>query len=250
MQPSSPRAELLRFHPDLRVLTERVAKFDGGRRETYIRVAEMTDEDRKLTQMHALFFAPEIPGARTRDLFQIVATIPSDGSDANDAIGVHVIDIVKSFRFESGPRHLSHDHGTPTTTRTRHPEGVREFWEGFYGDRDRVWSGRPNVVLVDEVTGLTPGTRARPGLRRGCRDAIWFAQQGSLVTATDISQVGARPREGARHRCRRGRPHHVGAAPTSAGRSRPAPSTWSRRTSSTRRSTIPVTPPSGPRRRR
>jgi hypothetical protein len=97
-------AQLLRFHPDLRVLTERVAKFDGGRRETYIRVAEMTDEDRKLTQMHALFFAPEIPDARTKDLFQIVATIPSDGSDANDTIGVHVIDIVKSFRFESGPR--------------------------------------------------------------------------------------------------------------------------------------------------
>jgi hypothetical protein len=86
------------------VLTERVAQFDGGRRETYLRIAEMTDEGRKLTQMHALFFAPELPGARTKDLFQIIATIPSDEGDTNDAIGVQVIDIVKSFRFESGPR--------------------------------------------------------------------------------------------------------------------------------------------------
>ncbi len=51
-----------------------------------------------------------------------------------------------------------------------------------------MWSGRPNVVLVDEVTGLTPGTALDLGCGEGA-DAIWLAQQGWLVTATDISQV-------------------------------------------------------------
>jgi hypothetical protein len=97
-------AQLLRLHPDLRVLTERVAHFDGGRRETYLRIAETTEEGRPITQMHALFFAPSIPGARTRDLFQIIASIPSTDDDAHDDLGVQVIDIVQSFRFESGPR--------------------------------------------------------------------------------------------------------------------------------------------------
>jgi hypothetical protein len=94
-------AHLLRLHPDLRVLTERMAHFDGGRRDTYLRIAETTDEGQPITQMHALFFAPLVPGARTRDLFQIIATIPNQ---APDEIGLQVIDIVKSFRFESGPR--------------------------------------------------------------------------------------------------------------------------------------------------
>jgi hypothetical protein len=94
-------AHLLSVHPDLRVFTERMAHFDGGRRDTYLRIAEMTDDGRPMTQMHALFFAPLVPGARTRDLFQIIATIPKT---APDELGVQVIDIVKSFRFESGPR--------------------------------------------------------------------------------------------------------------------------------------------------
>jgi hypothetical protein len=94
-------AHLLRLHPDLRVLTERIAHFDRGRRDTYLRVAETTDDGRPVTQMHALFFAPEIPGARTRDLFQIVGTVPND---ASDDIALQFLDIVKSFRFESGPR--------------------------------------------------------------------------------------------------------------------------------------------------
>jgi hypothetical protein len=97
-------AHLLRLHPELRVLTERLAQFDGGRRETYLRVAEIVEDGRSMTQMHALFFAPPIPGARTRDLFQVIATIPTEVGDADDQVGVQVIDIVKSFRFESGPR--------------------------------------------------------------------------------------------------------------------------------------------------
>ena len=26
---------------------------------------------------------------------------------------------------------------------------TREFWEQFYAEREQVWSGRPNVVLVE-----------------------------------------------------------------------------------------------------
>jgi hypothetical protein len=97
-------AQLLHRHPEVRVLTERLAQFDGGRRETYLRVVQLHnggDDDIELAQIHALFFAPRVPGARTADLFQIIATAPAD------AVGDHaqlVLGIVKSFRFESGPR--------------------------------------------------------------------------------------------------------------------------------------------------
>jgi hypothetical protein len=96
--------QLARQHADVRLVTERMAHFDGGRRETYLRVVETRADgpgSEALTQLHALFFAPRVGGARTADLFQIIGTGPSD---ASDAYGMHVIDIVKSFRFETGPR--------------------------------------------------------------------------------------------------------------------------------------------------
>jgi SAM-dependent methyltransferase len=65
---------------------------------------------------------------------------------------------------------------------------VREFWEQFYGDRDQVWSGRPNEVLVEECEGLEPATALDLGCGEGA-DAIWLAQQGWAVTAADVSQV-------------------------------------------------------------
>jgi hypothetical protein len=96
--------QLTRHHTDVRLVTERMAHFDGGRRDTYLRVVETRADgpgSEALTQLHALFFAPRIPGARTADLFQIIGTGPSD---AADEYGMHVIDVVKSFRFETGPR--------------------------------------------------------------------------------------------------------------------------------------------------
>jgi hypothetical protein len=81
-----------------------MAHFDGGRRDTYLRIVETRADgpgSEALTQLHALFFAPRIAGARTADLFQIIGTVPND---ASDEYGLHVIDIVRSFRFETGPR--------------------------------------------------------------------------------------------------------------------------------------------------
>jgi len=65
---------------------------------------------------------------------------------------------------------------------------VQEFWEQFYGERDQVWSGRPNDVLVEECDGLEAGTALDLGCGEGA-DAIWLATQGWTVTAADISQV-------------------------------------------------------------
>jgi SAM-dependent methyltransferase len=60
------------------------------------------------------------------------------------------------------------------------------YWEDFYADRDGVWSGRANPLLVREVTGLSPGSALDLGCGEG-GDAIWLAGRGWRVTAVDIS---------------------------------------------------------------
>ncbi len=50
--------------------------------------------------------------------------------------------------------------------------GVRaRFWEDFYRERPAVWSGKPNSLLVGEVSDLTPGTALDLGCGEG-GDAI------------------------------------------------------------------------------
>jgi 2-polyprenyl-3-methyl-5-hydroxy-6-metoxy-1,4-benzoquinol methylase len=63
-----------------------------------------------------------------------------------------------------------------------------EFWDERYGGSDRVWSGRPNTRLVEQVADLTPGTALDVACGEG-GDAIWLAQQGWRVTAVDVSEV-------------------------------------------------------------
>ncbi|MFG2196181.1 SAM-dependent methyltransferase [Streptomyces sp. NPDC048639] len=63
-----------------------------------------------------------------------------------------------------------------------------EFWDGRYAESDRIWSGEPNTALVREAAGLPPGRALDLGCGEGA-DAIWLAQQGWRVTATDISRV-------------------------------------------------------------
>ncbi|MFD5114502.1 class I SAM-dependent methyltransferase [Streptomyces sp. NPDC058391] len=63
-----------------------------------------------------------------------------------------------------------------------------QFWDSRYGESDRIWSGNPNTVLVREITGLEPGSALDLGCGEGA-DAIWLAQRGWRVTATDISGV-------------------------------------------------------------
>lgn len=75
------------------------------------------------------------------------------------------------------------DRMTDTTTPT-----AEEFWEGFYRDREQVWTGRVNPLLVREADGLTRGTALDLGCGEG-GDAIWLAERGWRVTAVDISTV-------------------------------------------------------------
>ena len=63
---------------------------------------------------------------------------------------------------------------------------AERFWEDRYRRRGRVWSGRPNPVLVDFVGSLRPGTALDLGCGEG-GDAIWLARQGWHVIAVDIS---------------------------------------------------------------
>ena len=58
-------------------------------------------------------------------------------------------------------------------------------WDHRYG-RDQMWSGNPNGTLVNEVTGLAPRRALDVGAGEG-GDALWLAEQGWTVTASDIS---------------------------------------------------------------
>lgn len=66
------------------------------------------------------------------------------------------------------------------------PAPIESDWDRRY-EGDPLWSGNPNGTLVTEVDGLTPGRALDVGAGEG-GDAIWLAEQGWRVTATDISQ--------------------------------------------------------------
>jgi SAM-dependent methyltransferase len=80
------------------------------------------------------------------------------------------------------PAH-DHDHSTGRTV----PRAA-EDWDGWYADRDQVWSGEPNGSLVAEISAETPGRALDVGCGEGA-DAVWLAQRGWQVTALDVSQV-------------------------------------------------------------
>jgi SAM-dependent methyltransferase len=50
-----------------------------------------------------------------------------------------------------------------------------------------MWSGNPNGTLVDETSGLAPGRALDVGAGEG-GDALWLAEQGWRVTASDVSE--------------------------------------------------------------
>ena len=74
-----------------------------------------------------------------------------------------------------------------------HGEGgeAERFWERHYQGRGRIWSGRPNPVLVDVIGSLPPGAVLDLGCGEG-GDAIWLAAQGWRVTAVDVSDTALR----------------------------------------------------------
>ena len=66
------------------------------------------------------------------------------------------------------------------------PSANEADWDHRYGG-DQMWSGNPNGTLVNEISGLTPGRALDVGAGEG-GDALWLAEQGWSVTASDISQ--------------------------------------------------------------
>ena len=66
------------------------------------------------------------------------------------------------------------------------PSAYETHWDRRY-EGETVWSGKPNGSLVKEAAGLAAGRALDVGAGEG-GDAVWLAEQGWKVTASDISQ--------------------------------------------------------------
>ena len=81
---------------------------------------------------------------------------------------------------------------TPTTPHHAHHEPPWEFtaafWDERYASSGRIWSGNPNVRLVEQAGDLVPGHALDVGAGEGA-DAVWLAERGWTVTALDVSRV-------------------------------------------------------------
>ena len=66
------------------------------------------------------------------------------------------------------------------------PSANEADWDHRYGV-DQMWSGNPNGTLVNEIGGRAAGRALDVGAGEG-GDAVWLAEQGWNVTASDISQ--------------------------------------------------------------
>jgi SAM-dependent methyltransferase len=82
-----------------------------------------------------------------------------------------------------------------------------EFWDERYGTADRIWSGNPNLRLVEHVADLAPGEALDVGCGEGA-DAVWLASRGWQVTGVDVSTVALGRAEA----------HAAAAGPQIAGR--------------------------------
>ncbi|HWI02615.1 MAG TPA: methyltransferase domain-containing protein, partial [Acidimicrobiales bacterium] len=69
---------------------------------------------------------------------------------------------------------------------TARPSANEADWDQRYGDA-AMWSGNPNGTLVDEARGIAPGRALDVGAGEG-GDALWLAEHGWDVTASDISR--------------------------------------------------------------
>lgn len=101
-------------------------------------------------------------------------------------------DIAAALEPSDGHGHgHQHSHGHTNNPPTEGPDPVTNpsgFWDARYGEKDRIWSGRPNQALVAEASDLHPGRALDLGAGEGA-DAIWLAERGWQVTAVDVSQV-------------------------------------------------------------
>ena len=81
---------------------------------------------------------------------------------------------------------LSFSLAAEDVTAAARPSATVADWDHRYGG-DQMWSGNPNGTLVAQVGGLDAGRALDVGAGEG-GDAVWLAEQGWKVTATDISQ--------------------------------------------------------------
>jgi SAM-dependent methyltransferase len=79
-------------------------------------------------------------------------------------------------------------HHDPTHDQDAAHMFTQETWDARYAESDRLWSGRPNPRLVEQVGGLPPGDALDVGAGEGA-DAVWLARRGWRVTAMDVSVV-------------------------------------------------------------
>ncbi|MEM7286073.1 MAG: bifunctional NAD(P)/FAD-dependent oxidoreductase/class I SAM-dependent methyltransferase [Actinomycetota bacterium] len=70
------------------------------------------------------------------------------------------------------------------------PSANETEWDARYSG-DEVWSGAPNGTLVEEIEGDVPGRVLDVGAGEG-GDALWLAERGWDVTATDVADSGLR----------------------------------------------------------
>ncbi len=90
------------------------------------------------------------------------------------------------------------------------PSANQADWDHRYRG-DQMWSGNPNGTLTNETSDLTPGRALDVGAGEG-GDALWLAEQGWSVTASDISQRAlARVAAEAKSRGARVECHHADA---------------------------------------
>src|SRR5688572_8265107 len=87
---------------------------------------------------------------------------------------------------------------------------TQETWDARYAESERMWSGRPNKLLVDEVADLAPRRALDVGCGEGA-DAVWLA--GHTASAPS-PQPTSSARRGARSatsstRSLLGRPLHI-----------------------------------------
>ena len=66
------------------------------------------------------------------------------------------------------------------------PMSNQADWEHRYSG-DQIWSGNPNGTLVNEIEAAVPGRVLDVGAGEG-GDAVWLAEHGWTVTASDVSQ--------------------------------------------------------------
>lgn len=67
-------------------------------------------------------------------------------------------------------------------------DATQRFWDRIHGRRKPSRHPQPHPYMVDELTGMAPGTALEVGCGEGA-NAVWLATQGWSVTAVDVSRV-------------------------------------------------------------